>query len=259
MAPADPRLDGADGAGALVARGLTVELGGRPVLEDVEVSIPAGVSVAILGPNGAGKSTLLGAAIGLIAARRGTIEIADRGIAFMPQRLEVEPGLPVTVADVVRMGRYGSLGWLRRFRALDRRMVEAAMDELGIAGLAGRPFAVLSGGERQRTLLAQAAAQDAGLLLLDEPLAGVDAPTRDRVVAAIERWRAEGRTVVMTTHDLDAARRDFDLVLCLNRRVVAFGSPADALTGDALERTFAGAVVRVGERLVGVGGHEGVD
>jgi ABC-type Mn2+/Zn2+ transport system ATPase subunit len=128
------------------------------------------------------------------------------------------------------------------------------MTSLGIDGLTNRRFADLSGGERQRTLLAQAIAQDASLLLLDEPLAGVDAPTRAAVADLIEVWRGEGRTVVVTTHDLEAARR-YDLVACLNRRLVAFGPPGDVWSEGVLAETFAGHVVRVGELLFDTAHH----
>jgi ABC-type Mn2+/Zn2+ transport system ATPase subunit len=176
-------------------------------------------------------------------------------VAFVPQRLDLEPSFPVTVLDVVRMGRYGELGPLRRFHRHDHELVETAMRELGVTHLAGRRFGELSGGERQRALLAQAAAQDADILLLDEPLTGVDAPTREVVHDMLSRWREEGRTALVATHDLESAARDFDLVLCLNRRVVAFGSPAQTLTEAVLAETFAGHVIRVGGLIVDVDHH----
>jgi ABC-type Mn2+/Zn2+ transport system ATPase subunit len=138
---------------------------------------------------------------------------------------------------------------LRRFGTRDRRLVDEAMEALGIAAVAGRRFADLSGGQRQRTLLAQAVAQDAELLLLDEPLAGIDAPTRQAVALLLQRWHVEGRTVIVATHDLEAARRDYDLVACLNRRLVAFGPPEEVWTEENLAETFAGHVVRVGGLL----------
>jgi ABC-type Mn2+/Zn2+ transport system ATPase subunit len=239
---------------ALTARGLSVGFGRTEALVDVDVAIPAGTRVAVLGPNGAGKSTLFLAAIGLLSPRRGSIELAGR-VAFVPQRLDLEPSFPVTVLDVVRMGRYGELGALRRFGRGDHGLVETAMRELGVTHLAGRRFGELSGGERQRALLAQAAAQDAKILLLDEPLTGVDAPTRGVVHDLLARWRDEGRTALVATHDLESAARDFDLVLCLNRRAVAFGSPAETLTEAVLAETFAGHVIRVGGLIVDVDHH----
>jgi ABC-type Mn2+/Zn2+ transport system ATPase subunit len=232
-----------------------VRFGTLAALEDVTIDVPAGSSVAVLGPNGSGKSTLFAAAVGLVDAAAGSIELATRRIAFVPQRLDVDPAFPVSVTDVVRMGRYGDLGWFRRFAERDRELVARAISELGIEHLASRRFGSLSGGERQRALLAQAVAQDAELMLLDEPFTGVDAPTGQAIGALLRRWRDEGCTVVVATHDLQSAARDYDLVLCLNRRVVAFGSPAETCTEDVLTRTFAGRTVRVGQTLIDVAHH----
>ena len=233
-----------------------MRFGSQVALEGVDAEIPAGSSVALLGPNGAGKSTLFAAAVGLVAPqRRGSITVATDRVAFVPQRLEVEPMFPATVLDVVRMGRYGDLGPWRRFGERDRDLVARAIELLGIGHLEKRRFTELSGGERQRALLAQAAAQDPDLLLLDEPFTGVDAPTREAVHALLAQWHADGRTVIVATHDLASARRDYELVLCLNRRVVAFGDPAATLSEDVLSETFAGRVLRVGELLVDVAHH----
>jgi ABC-type Mn2+/Zn2+ transport system ATPase subunit len=240
---------------AIEARELTVRFGSRTALEDISLSIPEGSTVAVLGPNGAGKSTLFATAVGILAPRSGSIRLASDRIAFVPQRLDVEPAFPVTVGDVVGMGRYGDLGPFRRFRPRDRELVASAIGALGIAGLERRRFGTLSGGERQRALLAQAAAQDADVLLLDEPFTGVDAPTRERLRSLIEGWRAEGRTVLVATHDLASAARDYDLVVCLNRRLVAFGPAAVTCTEEVLAETFAGHVIRVGELVVDVAHH----
>jgi ABC-type Mn2+/Zn2+ transport system ATPase subunit len=240
---------------ALAARGLTVGFGGLLALDSVDLEIPRGASVALLGPNGAGKSTLFHAAVGLVEPRAGSIHVPSTRVAFVPQRLDIEPMFPVTVADVVRMGRYGDLGWWRRFGAADRELVASAMAALGVEHLTDRRFGDLSGGERQRALLAQAAAQDPELLLLDEPFTGVDAPTHDAVRELLGRWRREGRTVIVATHDLRSAASDYDLVVCINRRLVAVGEPHETLTEEVLARTFAGRVLRVGELLVDVAHH----
>jgi manganese/zinc/iron transport system ATP- binding protein len=242
-------------APAVAAEGLTVSYGREPALLDVSFEVPTGETVALLGPNGAGKTTLFLAAIGRARAKAGSIRLASRRIAFVPQRLEIEPSFPVTVLDVVRMGRYGDLGWLGRWGERDGELVDGALAELGIEHLRDRRFGDLSGGERQRVLLAQAVAQDAELLLLDEPFTGVDRPTGEAVRELLGRWRAEGRTVVVATHDLESAARDYDLVLCLNRRLVAFGPAADVTTEPVLAETFAGHVVRIGELIVDVSHH----
>jgi manganese/zinc/iron transport system ATP- binding protein len=231
---------------ALWARDLTVAYGAVVALEDVTLEVPQGAAVAVLGPNGSGKSTLFAAAVGLADPLRGRIGTASRRIAYLPQQLHVEPTFPLTVADAVGMGRWGDLGWLRRPGRRDRDLVRAAMEELGIADLAGRRLSELSGGQRQRALIAQAVAQEADLLLLDEPFTGVDRPTAETIRRILRRWRAEGRTALVATHDLERSATDFDLVLALNRRVVAFG-PARETTSDAvLGRTFAGRFAAVG-------------
>jgi ABC-type Mn2+/Zn2+ transport system ATPase subunit len=243
------------GAPAIVARDLTVGFGPVEALSAVTLEVPVGSSVALLGPNGAGKSTLLEAAVGLVRPRRGSIALATRRIAFVPQRLEVEAAFPVTVTDVVRMGRYGDLGWMGRFRRRDAELVAGAMEALDIRHLARRRFGDLSGGERQRALIAQAVAHDPEVLLLDEPLAGIDVPTHAAIRSLLARWRADGRTVVVATHDLASASREYDYVACLNRRLVAFGPPSATCTEEVLAETFAGRVVRVGSLLVDVAHH----
>jgi ABC-type Mn2+/Zn2+ transport system ATPase subunit len=240
---------------AVAARGLTVSYGRDPALLDVSFEVPPGATVALLGPNGAGKTTLFLAAIGRARVQSGSIRLATHRIAFVPQRLEIEPSFPVTVADVVRMGRYGDLGWLGRWSERDTELVAGSLGELGIEHLSRRRFGDLSGGERQRTLLAQASAQDADIFLLDEPFAGLDAPTHAAMQGLFERWRDRGRTVLVATHDLESAGRDFDLVLCLNRRLIAFGPPAETFTEEVISRTFAGHVLRVGSLLVDTAHH----
>lgn len=240
---------------ALRAEHLSVRFSGQAALTDVSVTIPAGQSVAVLGPNGAGKSTLLRAAVGLVRPNAGAITLADERAAFVPQRLDIEPGFPVTATDVARMGRYAEVGWLSRFSPRDHQLVAESLDALGVVHLADRRFGDLSGGERQRVLLAQAMAQEARLLLLDEPFTGVDRPTHSTLRGLLGRWRDQGKTVIVATHDLESAASDYDLVLCLNRRLVAFGRPAETCTEEVLAETFSGHVVRVGELIVDVAHH----
>jgi ABC-type Mn2+/Zn2+ transport system ATPase subunit len=234
----------------LTTRGLTVRYGETVALEAVDVEVPRGASIAVLGPNGSGKSTLFSAAVGLVEPADGVVSVATDRIAYLPQQIAVEPMFPATVADVVRMGRWGDLGPRGRMAPRDFDLVEAAMDSLAVEHLAGRRLGELSGGQRQRALLAQVAAQDADLLLLDEPFTGVDSPTETTVRSLIESWRDEGRTVLVATHDLGRAASDYDLVLALNRRVIAFGPAADTLSEQVLAATFAGHVARVGDLLI---------
>jgi len=246
---------------ALRVAGLTVGYGSVIALEDLDLEIPYGASVAVLGPNGSGKSSLFAAAVGLLSPRAGSIDTGPRGIAWLPQQLDVEPTFPVTVRDVVAMGRWGQgrdgrRRWLARADSEDRERVEEAMGALGIAELADRRLHALSGGQRQRALLAQAMVQDAGLILLDEPLTGVDRPTATAIGKLIRRWRDEGRTVMVATHDLESAARDYDLVLAINRRAIAFGPAADVCTEATLRETFSGHVVRLhGEDIVDTSHH----
>jgi ABC-type Mn2+/Zn2+ transport system ATPase subunit len=234
----------------LCARDLTVRYGDVVALEAVDVEVPRESTVAVLGPNGSGKSTLFAAAVGLSPAAAGSITTATDRVAYLPQQVAVDPIFPATVADVVAMGRWGALGWRRRMSDRDRALVADAMRKLAIEHLAKRRMAELSGGQRQRALLAQVAAQDAELLLLDEPFTGVDRPTEETVRELIDAWRDEGRTVMIATHDLGRAARDYDLVLALNRRVIAFGPAADTCTEEVLAATFAGHVARVGGLLI---------
>ncbi len=240
---------------AVEAAGLTVAYGDVIALEDATFSVPRGASVAVLGPNGSGKSTLFSAAVGLLAPLRGTIDTGGRRVAYLPQHLNVDPMFPITVRDTVRMGRWGERGWLGRLRAADHALVDDAMARLGIGDLAARRLSELSGGQRQRALVAQAVAQDADVLMLDEPFTGVDRPTEDAIRDLIRRWRDEGRTVLVATHDLERSTTDFDLVLALNRRVTAFGPAPTTLTDDVLRATFGGHALRVGETVVDTAGH----
>jgi ABC-type Mn2+/Zn2+ transport system ATPase subunit len=235
---------------ALRARGLEVRYGSVTALEDIDLEIPYGTSVAVLGPNGSGKSTLFAAAVGLLRPAAGSIGVGERGTAWLPQQLDVEPTFPVTVRDVVAMGRWGRRGWTRPANGDDRRAVERALEALGIGELADRRVHALSGGQRQRALLAQVMVQDAGLILLDEPLTGVDHPTAEAIRRLIGSWRDEGRTVMVATHDLESAARDYDLVVALNRRLIAAGPAAQVCHEEVLRRTFSGHVAVLEEGAI---------
>ena len=234
----------------LTASDLTVRYGDVVALEAIDIEVPRGASIAVLGPNGSGKSTLFSTVVGLTEPTAGAVTAATDRVAYLPQQVAVEPMFPATVRDVVTMGRWGARGWRRRMSDEDREQVDGAMGALAVDHLARRRLGELSGGQRQRTLLAQVAAQDAELLLLDEPFTGVDRPTEDTVRTLIATWRDEGRTVMVATHDLARAARDYDLVLALNRRLIAFGPAAETCTEDVLAATFAGHVARIGSLLI---------
>jgi ABC-type Mn2+/Zn2+ transport system ATPase subunit len=235
---------------ALEVRGLRVSYGAQPVLDDVTFALPAGRLVGIIGPNGAGKTSLLKSILGLLPIAAGTIMAggapgARRGgrVAYVPQRDAINWRFPASVADVVLMGRYGRLGWLKRPGAADRAIARRCLDQVGMAAFAARPIAALSGGQQQRVFLARALAQEPQVLLLDEPISGVDAPTQEAILAILSGLAAQGKTLLITTHDLRCNMEYFDALLALNRRVIALGPTDAVLTPAVLTRTYGTQVV----------------
>jgi manganese/zinc/iron transport system ATP- binding protein len=234
---------------ALELRHLTVSYGSRPVVWDVDASFPAGAMSAIVGPNGSGKSTLLQAALGLVRPDAGQVAVfgrpartAMRRVAYVPQREAVDWDFPITVREVVEMGRYPAAGWLRRIGRRDRGIVDDAIERVGMGPFARRQIGQLSGGQRQRVFVARALAQEAELLVLDEPFAGIDARTEAALLALLADLRdRERRSVVMVHHDLQTVRSVVDWVLLLNVRAVASGPVATTMTPEALQRAY-GAV-----------------
>lgn len=217
---------------------LTVSYRDHPVVRDVTFDVPANQVTGLLGPNGAGKSTVIKAMLGLVRPDRGRVLFDSRPLddvrnrlAYLPQRAEVDWTYPSQVRDVVSMGRYVHLGPLRRRRRVDRVAIEEAIDRVGLTGLATRQIAELSGGQQQRVFLARALAQEATTLLLDEPFAAVDAPTVGLLTDLLRDLAAEGRSVLVVVHDLDAVGRLCDEVVVLNRTVRAIGAPVDVLLG----------------------------
>jgi ABC-type Mn2+/Zn2+ transport system ATPase subunit len=238
---------------AASAEGLTLAYGTRAALVNGTFALPAGASVALIGPNGSGKSTLLRALAGLLPPRAGSLDVparARRGaVALVLQTTDVDRTLPITVRETVTMARYASRGAFGRLRAADHAAVRDALDRLEVADLAGRQLHELSGGQRQRVLVAQGLAQQAELLLLDEPVTGLDVVSRELILEAVAAETAVGRTVVVSTHDLDDARRA-DLVLLLANRVVACGPPDEVLIEDLLGAAYGGRVLRLPSGLV---------
>jgi ABC-type Mn2+/Zn2+ transport system ATPase subunit len=225
------------------ADGLAAGYGASPVLSDVTFAVRAGERVAVLGPNGGGKTTLFRLLLGELRALGGTLDAPAR-LAVVPQTERSRLDFPVSALDVALMGAVGRLPWWRPPGRDERRAAHAALDSVGLDGLAGATFGDLSGGQRQRVLMARALVQDAPVLLLDEPFTGLDATSSDRLERLLGRLAGEGRAVLVATHDVDQARA-WDRVLCLNRRQVAFGSPAEVQTRPILERTYGGAIVEL--------------
>ena len=242
---------------AASARDLTLGYGTRRVLDRASFDLPAGAVTALIGPNGAGKSTLLHALAGQLAPAGGSLHVpaaARRGgVAYVLQATEVNAQLPITVREAVTMGRYATAGPFR-LRSGDRAAVDRALEALGITDLAGRQLRELSGGQRQRAFVAQGLAQEADLLLLDEPITGLDVVSRQAILDAIGAECARGHTVVVSTHDLgDAAAADH--LLLLAGRLVAGGPPADVLTDVHLADAYGGHLLRFGESTLIVDDH----
>jgi manganese/iron transport system ATP-binding protein/manganese/zinc/iron transport system ATP- binding protein len=229
---------------------------GRPAITGIEFTASAGEIIAVLGPNGGGKTTLFRALLGELPESRGTIE-AHGSIAYVPQTERARLDYPVSALDVALMGTYSTVPWYRPIGRTERDRAEAALARVGLEAEAQAPFGALSGGQRQRVLIARALAQQASILLLDEPLSGVDAPSADRVLAVLDELRGAGATVLVATHDISQARR-FDRVLCLHRAQVAFGAPTETLTPATLKATYGAELIVLdsGEQAVVVAHHE---
>ena len=206
------------------------------VLDGIDVSVSTGGALVLLGPNGAGKTTLLRAVLGLVPLRAGTIRVLGRSpvqaradIGYVPQAGTLDRDFPVSVGEVVAMGRYRRIGWVRRPGPVDRELVARALVQVGLAERAHDRFGTLSGGQRQRVLLARAVAQQARLLLLDEPFNGVDATNRELILEALSSLRAAGASIVMATHDLGVLRLGACECCLLDRGLHALGHPEDVL------------------------------
>lgn len=235
----------------LAASRLTVHRGEHRALSDVSFELERGSMLAVIGPNGSGKSTLLATLVGLLTPTSGSVGCDRADTALVLQSTEVDRGLPITVRDTVRMARYARLGMLRRFGSHDLDAVARAMERMGVDDLAGRQLHALSGGQRQRVLVAQGLAQEADILLLDEPVTGLDVVSRKTILDVLAQEQAVGRTVVMTTHSLEDARL-CDQVLLLAERAVAFGPPDETLVEHHLRDAYGGSIMRLahGELLM---------
>ena len=253
------------GAGAAHARAhsdvwlsdVSAGYGDRIALEHVNLAVESGSLLAVVGPNGAGKSTLLKIMAGLLAPWSGRVEVLGsnpgheaRRIAYVPQAELVDWAFPVTVGDVVMMGRYPRLGPVRRPGSDDRRAVAEALRQVGMEQHAGTQIGALSGGQRRRVFLARALAADPALFLLDEPVTGIDATTQEDLMDILEAQTRRGRTVVATTHDLACAAQRFEHVAAVNRTLIAQGPASLVLDADVLSRTYGGHLLVLGTQAV---------
>lgn len=225
------------------ARSLAVGYDGRAAISELTFALREGERTALLGPNGGGKTTLLRAILGELTAQSGELRVAAR-CATVPQTERAQLDYPVSALDVATMGALSRLPWWRRPGRRERAEAGEALARVGLAELAGRTFGELSGGQRQRVLIARSLVQDARVLLLDEPFAGLDRPSSELLEALIAELAAEGRGILVATHDLEQAKR-WDSVLCLNRVQIAVGRPDEVLDLDVIERTYGAAVVQL--------------
>jgi manganese/zinc/iron transport system ATP- binding protein len=239
---------------AIEATDLTVAYNEKPVLWDVDLEAPEGVLMAVVGPNGAGKSTLMKTVLGLVPAAAGQVRIYGKPypeqrhlVGYVPQRGSVDWDFPTDALDVVAMGLYRRLGWVRRPGRAEREMALAALDKVGMVDFAGRQISQLSGGQQQRVFLARALVQDARVYLMDEPFAGVDATTERAIIALLRELRREGKTVLVVHHDLQTVPEYFDWVTLLNVRRIGSGPVSEVFTEENLRRAYGGRIAFLGK------------
>ncbi|MBV8459554.1 MAG: metal ABC transporter ATP-binding protein [Candidatus Eremiobacteraeota bacterium] len=261
VAPATPHLHGHEGHTRAVHRpaasvaisvdGVCAGYFGRDVLDEVSFDVAQGEFVGVIGPNGSGKSTLLKVLAGLLPVQCGAVQIfglspgpqTQRMVGYVPQSEAINWSFPVTVTDVVLMGTYAKLGFLHRPHQHERDAAAHAIEQVGMSAFADTQIGQLSGGQQQRVFVARALVEQPRLLLLDEPIAGVDATTQHAIFTLLEDLQQHGTTIVVTTHDLSCVAEWFDRVLCLNHRVIAYGKPESVLTRETLSATFGSHVL----------------
>lgn len=234
---------------AIEVNDLTVAYRERPVLWDLDLTVPSGILMAVVGPNGAGKTTLIKAILGLIEPAAGQVLVQGKPyrkqrhlLAYVPQRGSVDWDFPTSVLDVVMMGRYGALGWIKRPGARERELAMQALDKVGMTDLAQRQISQLSGGQQQRVFLARALVQDASIYLMDEPFQGVDAKTERAIVDVLQELRDTGNTVIAVHHALQTVPEYFDWVTLLNVRLIATGPVKEAFTEENIRLAYSGRV-----------------
>jgi manganese/zinc/iron transport system ATP- binding protein len=234
---------------AIEVRDLTVAYRDKPVLWDIDMDVPEGILMAIVGPNGAGKTTLIKSILGLIEPAAGQVSIYGKPyseqrtlVGYVPQRGSVDWDFPTSVLDVVQMGRYGHLGWVRRPGKEEERLALEALEKVGMRKFAGRQISQLSGGQQQRVFLARALVQDAQVYFMDEPFQGVDATTERAIITLLKELSAAQKTVVAVHHDLQTVPEYFDWVTLLNVRCIASGPVQETFTDEKLRQTYGGRV-----------------
>ncbi|WP_026568801.1 MULTISPECIES: metal ABC transporter ATP-binding protein [Sediminibacillus] len=247
---------------ALTVNKMTVVYDKQPALEHVSFSVPEGSLTGIIGPNGAGKSTLIKAALQLIPARSGSVEVFGQPyktqkqlIGYVPQRSEVDWDFPTNALDIVLMGRYRQIGWFKRATNKDIEWARACLEKVGMEEFAKRQISQLSGGQQQRVFLARALAQDASIYFMDEPFAGVDAATEKAIIQLMKDWKQQGKTVLVVHHDLSTVEDYFDHVLLLNKRPIDCGPTQSVFTIDNLEKAYGGSIAFL-QKTTAAGGRQ---
>jgi anchored repeat-type ABC transporter ATP-binding subunit len=234
------------GAPSLALEHITVRFNGVTALDDISFEVNAGERIAVVGPNGAGKSTLFNVIAGTLSPSSGRVHVFGHEpgghicIGYVPQRNQIDWSFPVTVSDVVMMGRVGKIGLFKWPKQQDWQVVRSALERVGMAGLAKRQIGELSGGQQQRVFVARALAQEAELLLLDEPLTGLDVPSQEAILEIFDSLKADDITVLVATHDLDQASQRYDRMMLLNHRLIAFGKADEVYTPEHLVTTYGG-------------------
>ncbi|AUG56294.1 metal ABC transporter ATP-binding protein [Acetivibrio saccincola] len=230
----------------LEVNSLTAAYGDKPVLWDINIDVPEGIIMGIIGPNGAGKSTFIKSLLGLIKPVAGRVKIygkpyksVRKKVAYVPQRESVDWDFPTTVLDVVTMGLYGSIGWIKRPGKKEKQLALNALGKLGMKEYCNRQISKLSGGQQQRTFLARALVQDADLYLMDEPFQGVDALTEKAIINLIKELKNKGKTIIAVHHNLETVVEYFDWVMMLNVKCIALGPCKEVFTEENLAETYS--------------------
>lgn len=233
---------------------LTVTYSKKPVLWDIDLTLPSGSIIGVIGPNGAGKSTMIKSIMGLVPLSSGYVKIFDQDlddvrsrVSYVPQKESVDWDFPASVMDVVLMGRYGKLGLFTRPRKADKEVALDCLRRVDMETYANRQISQLSGGQQQRVFLARALAQEADLYFMDEPFSGVDAATEKAIVNLMKTMSDQGKTVVVVHHDLQSAMEYFDWVVLLNLRLIANGPVNEVMTPELLQETYGGKLTLLAE------------
>ena len=234
---------------AIAVNNLTVSYGPVPALLDVTFEVPPGLLIGVIGPNGSGKSTLIKAILGFIKPDFGSVQLfgeaaehAKGRVAYVPQRGSVDWDFPISVQEVVLMGRYGHVPWWRNIGRHDRQIAAEALEMVRMSEYRRRQIGQLSGGQQQRVFMARAMAQGADILLLDEPFAGVDAATERAILDVLERTKEAGRTLMVVHHDLATAAEYFDALILLKQKMYAYGAPEAVLHRQLLSEVYEGSL-----------------